>query len=90
MLNDTYITTAIIALGLLTAVSTSAENTPGELSVPIFNQHGDEMKQFQVTSTETVNFAPGGIVRITGSYGDVTVEGWEQPSVEVTLTKSLS
>jgi hypothetical protein len=89
MLNDTYITTAILALGLLNAVSTSAQTTQGELSVPLFNQHGDEMKQFQVTSTETVNFAPGGLIRITGSYGDVSVEGWEQPKVEVTVIKAL-
>jgi hypothetical protein len=90
MLNDTYVTTAILALGLLNAVSTSAQTTQGELMVPLFNKHGDEMKQCQVTSTETVNFAPGGIVRITGSYGDVSVEGWEQPKVEVTVIKSLS
>jgi hypothetical protein len=90
MLNDTYVTAAIVALGLLTTVSTPAQTTPGELSVPIFNKHGDEMKQFQVTSTDTVNFAPGGIIRITGSYGDVSVEGWEQPKVEVTLMKALS
>jgi hypothetical protein len=90
MLNDTYVATAVIALGLLNAVSMPAQTTPSELSVPIFNKHGDEMKQFQVTSTETVNFAPGGIIRITGSYGDVSVEGWEQPKVEVTVIKALS
>ena len=90
MLKDTYITTAIIALGLLNAVSTPAQTTQGELSVPLFNKHGDEEKQFQVTSTDTVNFAPGGLIRITGSYGDVSVEGWEQPKVEVTVIKSLS
>jgi hypothetical protein len=90
MLNESYVTTAIIALGLLTAVSSPAQTIPGELSVPIFNQHGDEMKQFQVASTDTMNFAPGGLIRITGSYGDVSVEGWEQPKVEVTVIKSLS
>jgi hypothetical protein len=83
MLNDTYVTTAILALGLLNAVSTPAQ------TIPLFDKHGDEMKQLQVTSSETVNFARGGLIRITGSYGDLAVEGWEQPKIEVNVLKML-
>jgi hypothetical protein len=43
----------------------------------------------QVASTEHFDFAPGGTVRITGSYGELYVESWDQPQVELTVTKSL-
>jgi len=42
-----------------------------------------------VTTTERVSFAPGGTIRIQGTYGYLNVEGWDQPEVEVTVTKSL-
>jgi hypothetical protein len=41
------------------------------------------------TTTERVDFAPGGTVRIDGSYGDLTVDGWDRPEVEVTVIKTL-
>src|SRR5450432_3405043 len=41
------------------------------------------------TTTERVNLAPGGMIRIDGSYGDLNVEGWERPEVEVTVIKTL-
>ena len=43
----------------------------------------------QKTTTERVNFAPGGTIRIDGSYGDLNVEGWDRPEVEVTVIKTL-
>jgi hypothetical protein len=49
----------------------------------------DQFKQPQVTDTERVDFAPGGTIRINSSYGSLTVEGWDQPAVEITVTKSL-
>jgi hypothetical protein len=45
--------------------------------------------QVTVTTTEHVNFAPGGSIRIEDSIGYVNVEGWDQPAVEITLTKSM-
>ena len=45
--------------------------------------------QVTVTTTEHVNFAPGGMIRIEESIGYVNVEGWDQPEVEITLTKSM-
>jgi hypothetical protein len=41
------------------------------------------------TTTEHVDFAPGGMIRINGSYGDLNVEGWDRPEVEVTVIKTL-
>lgn len=41
------------------------------------------------TTTERVDFAPGGTIRINGSYGDLNVEGWDRPEVEVTVIKTL-
>jgi len=45
-------------------------------------------QSFEVTSTERVNFLPGGTIRLMNSYGYLTVEGWDEPEVEVTVTKS--
>ena len=41
------------------------------------------------TTTERVDFAPGGLIHINGSYGDLNVEGWDRPEVEVTVVKTL-
>ena len=41
------------------------------------------------TTTEHVDFAPGGTIRINGSYGDLNVEGWDRPEVEMTVVKTL-
>jgi hypothetical protein len=43
---------------------------------------------FEVTSTQRVPFLPGGTVRLEHSYGYLTVEGWDEPEVEVTVIKS--
>jgi hypothetical protein len=51
--------------------------------------NAEEFKQVQVSSTDRVNFAPGGLIRLNNSFGDVTVEGWDRPQVEVTVIKSM-
>jgi hypothetical protein len=45
-------------------------------------------QSFEVTSTERVNFPPGGTIRLDGSYGYLSVDGWDEPQVEVTIIKS--
>jgi hypothetical protein len=35
-----------------------------------------------------MSFAPGGIVRVNGSYGTLNVEGWDRPEVETAVVKS--
>jgi hypothetical protein len=42
----------------------------------------------QLTTTEHAILAPGGTVRIENSYGDVSVEGWDRPEVELTAIRS--
>ena len=49
----------------------------------------EEFKQVQVASTQRVNFAPGGLIRVDKSFGEMTVEAWDQPQVEVTVIKSM-
>jgi hypothetical protein len=43
---------------------------------------------FEATSTERVDFLPGGAIRVDNSYGYLTVEGWDEPEVEIAVTKS--
>ena len=52
--------------------------------------HGEEgaKQSFEITSTEHVNFLPGGTIHVDHSYGYLTVEGWDEPEVEVTVIKS--
>lgn len=43
----------------------------------------------QTTTTEHADFAPGGLIHINGSYGDLNVEAWDRPEIEVDVIKSL-
>jgi hypothetical protein len=43
----------------------------------------------QVSHTERVDFAPGGTVRLNDSFGDLYIEGWNLPAVEMTLVKEM-
>ncbi|MGA3026308.1 MAG: hypothetical protein ABSF98_16210 [Bryobacteraceae bacterium] len=43
----------------------------------------------EVSHTERVSFAPGGTVRFNHSFGDLYVEGWDRPEVEMTLIRLL-
>jgi hypothetical protein len=43
----------------------------------------------RVTTTERLPFEPGGAIRLNHSYGDLTIEGWDHPEVEITMIKSL-
>ena len=42
----------------------------------------------QVSKTEHVDFPAGGTLRLEKSIGEVTIEGWDQPGMEITTTKS--
>jgi len=42
-----------------------------------------------VSHTERVNFAAGGTIQLNDSFGDLYIEGWDQPSVEITLIKEM-
>jgi len=43
----------------------------------------------QTATTQRIDFAPGGLIRLNDSYGDLFVSAWDQPQVELTVTKSL-
>jgi len=45
-------------------------------------------KSFEVSNTEHVAFMPGGDIRLENSYGHLTVEGWDSPEVQVTVTRT--
>jgi len=46
-------------------------------------------RPLEASSTEHVKFASGGAIRFDKSFGDLYVEGWDQPEVEMTLIKSF-
>jgi hypothetical protein len=49
----------------------------------------DELRQkVQVSKTEKVDFPANGTLRFQNSTGELTIEGWDQPGVEITTTKS--
>ena len=49
----------------------------------------DEAKQkVEVSKTERIDFPLGGTLRLKNSIGYLTVEGWDQPAVEITTIKS--
>jgi hypothetical protein len=43
----------------------------------------------QVTTTEDFDFASRGMIRISNSFGDLYVEAWDEPRVELIVTKTL-
>lgn len=43
----------------------------------------------QTSHTDTVNFAPGGTIRINNADGNLNIEAWDEPKVEVTIVKSM-
>jgi hypothetical protein len=40
------------------------------------------------SSTQLAPFQAGGTIRVNHSFGELWVEGWDRPEVEITLTKS--
>jgi hypothetical protein len=45
-------------------------------------------QSFEEAKTERMSFLPGGVIRIDNSYGYLTVEGWDEPEVEITVAKT--
>jgi hypothetical protein len=55
-----------------------------EMTQPLFA----DQQRIEVSNTERINFAPGGMIRVNGSYGTLNVEGWDRPEVEIAVVKS--
>ncbi|MGA3237057.1 MAG: hypothetical protein ABSG03_12175 [Bryobacteraceae bacterium] len=45
------------------------------------------LQPVQVVTTDKVDFAAGGTIRFEGSVGELNIEGWDQPQVQVTFTR---
>jgi hypothetical protein len=61
----------------------------GIVIAPLLAAEASIQRPEQTSSTELVSFAPGGTIRFDKSFGDLYVEGWDQPKVEMTLIKSF-
>lgn len=61
--------------------------TVGLLGLSLFAA-GPSRQRPQLTTTDHSILAPGGTVRIDNSYGDVSVDGWDRPEVELTVIRS--
>ncbi len=48
----------------------------------------DIPQKIQATTTERADLPAGGVVRLKNSTGELRIEGWDQPGVEVTTIKS--
>jgi hypothetical protein len=46
------------------------------------------LQSVQVTTTARVNYT-GGVIRFTGASGELNIEGWDEPAIEITLTRSI-
>ena len=55
------------------------------LGLPLLPQ--SPLQQVAVVTTDRVDFAAGGTIRFEGSVGELNIEGWDQPQVEVKLTR---
>jgi hypothetical protein len=55
--------------------------------LPAFAQDGAP-QSFEVSTTDRLNFPPGGTIRLNDSYGYLSVDGLDEPQVEITVTKS--
>lgn len=42
------------------------------------------------TSTQTLSFQPEGVIQLERSFGDVEIEGWNRPEVEITTIRRVN
>jgi hypothetical protein len=57
------------------------------LGLPLFAQDGIKQPA-QATTMDLVNFAPGGVIRVTTASSNLFVEAWDRPEVEIRTIKS--
>jgi len=65
----------LVVIGLAMNCLLLADNGPQEV--------------FQVTNTEHIDFPSGGTLRMKNSIGDLSVEGWDQPGVQITTIRAM-
>jgi hypothetical protein len=49
----------------------------------------DSQQKVKVVHTEVTDFPSGGLLRFRNSTGELTVEGWDRPDIEITTVKSM-
>lgn len=59
----------------------------GMLIVPLSLQAGSK-ERATLSNTQTLSFEPAGVIQIEQSFGDVEIEGWDRPEVEITTIRS--
>jgi hypothetical protein len=59
---------------------------PCALSIPL--QGASSPAGVEVVTTDRVDFGAGGTIRFAGSSGELNIQGWDQPQVEITVTRS--
>jgi len=47
-------------------------------------------QKVQISKTERIEFVMGGTLRLNNSTGELTVEGWDRPEVEITTVRSTT
>lgn len=57
------------------------------IAAPLFGA-GASDKLIHKSSTQSVSFQAGGAIQLNRSFGQLWVEGWDRPEVEITWTKS--
>jgi hypothetical protein len=46
-------------------------------------------RSIEVISTDRVAFGAGGVIHLSDSVGQLSIEGWDEPAVEITFTRRL-
>ncbi len=57
------------------------------MTLPVVGQMATRQAT-QDTKTENVSFVPGGLIRLETMSGNLSVEAWDQPEVEITTIRS--
>jgi hypothetical protein len=58
------------------------------LSVSLVSAEGPAQQPAETVARQEFNFPPDGIIRWKNSYGDLYIEGWDNPKVEIVVTKT--
>jgi hypothetical protein len=85
-----------IGLGLCCLLRAQTTPQPAEQKVPASNkvQASDRVQvsnvssKVQISGTERSDFPSGGMLHLKNSIGELTIEGWDQPGLEITTVKS--
>jgi hypothetical protein len=57
-------------------------------SLPGRAKENEPKKKATLSNTQTLSFEPAGVIQLEQSFGDVEIEGWDRPEVEITTIRS--